>query len=101
MSTFQINGEIDKVVDRLTEEFKTRLKKLVIRSEKLVLKQYIASQKETMRVANRAKSRPKPKPKSQVKNGPNNKFYTKKVRKAPRREKDYEYEEFVSSEEDY
>ena len=102
MSTFQIDDEIDKLVDKLTEQFKTRLKKLVTRSEKLVLKQYIASQKETMRAARGTKfkpSKPKPKPKPQPRTrlrGRPAKVPTKSGRKV-RREKDYEYEEFVSS----
>jgi len=51
MSNFNIDDEIDKDVDKLAAQLKTRLKKLVIRSEKLILKQYIASQKETSRLA--------------------------------------------------
>lgn len=51
MSNFSIDDEIDKAVDKLADQLKTRLKKLVIRSEKMVLKQYIASQKETTRTA--------------------------------------------------
>ena len=44
---FQIDEEIDKLVDKFSEELKIRLKKAIMRSEKLVLKQYIASQRET------------------------------------------------------
>ena len=51
MSNFEVDVEINKLVDKLTNQFKIKLKKLVRRSEKLVLKQYIASQKETLRVA--------------------------------------------------
>jgi hypothetical protein len=49
MSTtiFQIDEEIDKLVDKFSQELKLRLKKTVMRSQKVVLKQYIASQKET------------------------------------------------------
>ena len=61
MSTdFQIDQEIDKIVDKLTVDLKAKLKKVVIRSEKMVLKQYIASQKDTMksRVGSPPKGRP-------------------------------------------
>ena len=61
MSTdFQIDQEIDKIVDKLAVDLKTKLKKVVIRSEKLMLKQYIASQKETTksRVGSPPKGRP-------------------------------------------
>jgi hypothetical protein len=51
MTTFLIDEEIDKLIDRLSEQLRSRLKKLVDRSERLVLKQYIASQKETARVS--------------------------------------------------
>lgn len=99
MSTFHMDEEIDKLVDKLTEQFKTRLKKLVTRNEKLVLKQYIASQKETMRVARgtRSKSKPKskPRPRTQAVARPRG-----KARRVPHREKDYAYEEFVSSDSD-
>ena len=50
MSTFNIDDEIDKLVDKLSDQLKTKLRKMVERSEKIVLKQYIASQKETARV---------------------------------------------------
>ena len=46
MSTFEIDHEIDRLVDKFADELKARLKKAVIRSEKQVLKQYIASQKQ-------------------------------------------------------
>lgn len=61
MSTdFQIDQEIDKIVDKITLDLKTKLKKVVIRSEKMMLKQYIASQKDTMksRVGSPPKGRP-------------------------------------------
>lgn len=44
---FQIDEEIDKLIDKFSEELKIRLKKAIMRSEKIVLKQYIASQRET------------------------------------------------------
>ena len=48
-NTFQIDEEIDKLIDKFTDDLKIRIKKSIIRSEKLVLKQYIASQRETIR----------------------------------------------------
>jgi len=47
MNTFDIDSEIDKLVEKFSEELRVRLKKVVTRSEKLVLKQYIATQKNT------------------------------------------------------
>jgi hypothetical protein len=47
MNNFDIDIEIDKLVDKLCEQFKSRLKKLVVRSEKKVLRDYIASQKSS------------------------------------------------------
>ena len=49
MSTFNIDEEIDRIVEKFAEQCKARLKKVVERSEKIILKQYIASQKETAR----------------------------------------------------
>lgn len=47
MNTFDIDSEIDRLVEKFSEELRVRLKKVVARSEKLVLKQYMASQKST------------------------------------------------------
>ena len=47
MSNFDINVEIDKLVDKLTSKLKTQLKSAVAKSEKQILRQYIASQKDT------------------------------------------------------
>jgi len=47
MSNFDINEEIDKLVDKLASKLKTQLKSAVVKSEKQMLKQYIASQKDT------------------------------------------------------
>ena len=44
---FDIDKEIDKITTKLMKQFKTKLKKLVVKSEKLVLKHYILSQKGT------------------------------------------------------
>jgi maltodextrin utilization protein YvdJ len=97
MNTFKIDREIDKLIDKLTDQFKTRLKKLVTRSEKLVLKQYIASQKETMRVARctlKHATKPKVKPKQKKSSR------TWIARRNPSREKDYQYTEANSSSEE-
>ena len=48
-TTFHIDEEIDKLIDKFTDELRIRIKKAIIRSEKLVLKQYIASQRETVK----------------------------------------------------
>ena len=47
MSNFDINEEIDKLVDKLANKLKTQLKSAAAKSEKQILKQYIASQKDT------------------------------------------------------
>ena len=47
MSNFDINEEIDKLVDKLASKLKTQLKSAVTKSEKQILKQYIAAQKDT------------------------------------------------------
>ena len=44
-SNFDIDREIDALVDKLAEQLKTRLHRLVERSEKQVLKQYQATMK--------------------------------------------------------
>ena len=44
---FDIDKEIDKITIKLLEQFKYKLKKLIIKSEKLVLKHYILTQKST------------------------------------------------------
>ena len=101
MSTFRIDDEIDKLVDKLTEQFKMRLKKLIKRSEKLVLKQYIASQKETMRAARGTLPKSSAKSKSKLtvrsKTRTADKPRGKKLR-VPHCEKDYQYEDFSSDE---
>lgn len=105
MSSFEIDDEIDKLVDKLTDQFRTRLKKLVARSEKLVLRQYIASQKETARVTrgtrvskreNNSKRDSKPKDKTKTKARTERKRVARTV---PTRERDYNYEEYASSSE--
>lgn len=74
MSNFNIDDEIDKCVDKLVDQLKIRLKKMVVRSEKQVLRQYIASQKETAKAAKSSRGRA-------VQKAP--------AKKAPKREADY------------
>jgi len=64
MSDFQIDQEIDKLVDKFADDLKNRLKKLVIRSEKLVLKQYMAAQKETSKSTRAMTASPRERPSS-------------------------------------
>lgn len=47
MSTFNIDDEIDKLVNKFSEDLKTKLKKAVNKNEKIVLKQYVSAQKST------------------------------------------------------
>jgi len=97
MSNFDIDEEIDKAVDKLADQLKTRLKKLVVRSEKQVLRQYIASQKETARAA---KTKTSTTGRSRDNTGPRGRKVAKKApagRRAPKREKDYK----SGSESDY
>lgn len=83
MSNFSIDDEIDK----LTEQFKVKLKKLILRSEKIVLKQYIASQKES---AHNTKFRGNRINNNSNQNTSNKKIYKKNLsKKNPKREKEY------------
>lgn len=84
MNNFSIDDEIDK----LTEQFKVKLKKLIIRSEKIVLKQYIASQKESAR---NTKFRGNRINNNYNQNNTSNKNISKKnlSKKNPKREKEY------------
>ena len=56
-----VNAEIEQLVDALMEKFsktlKEKLVKIVIKNEKTVLRQYVASQKESSR-ATRVKTEP-------------------------------------------
>ena len=83
MSTFNVDAEVDKLVDSLATDLKLRLKKLIKRSEKLTLRQYIASQKETMRVT-----------KGTHAVAPRRKKTTARTH---HRERDYQYQELSSS----
>lgn len=89
MSNFSIDDEVDKLIDKLVDQFKSKLKKLIVRSEKQVLRQYIASQKETARVA-------------KTKNIEASESRNKKVAKrVPKREVDYGYSSSEASASDY
>lgn len=46
MNNFNIEHEIDIVIDKLAEQLKVRIKKLIERSEKIVLREYINEQKQ-------------------------------------------------------
>ncbi len=100
MADFQIDTEIDKLVDKFSDDLKVRLKKLVIKSEKMVLKQYqgavMATKKETggrNTVSSRSTAPPNPRdrPSSRHDNRPISSArgggQTKRV---PRREADYQ-----------
>ena len=103
MSAFDINNEVNTLVDKLTEQFKARLKKLILRREKIVVKQYIASQKETLRATrgtHSSKSKAKPKARSRTK--PKARAVSQgrgRAKRVPQREREYEYnpDEFISS----
>ncbi len=98
MSTFNVDNEIDTLVDKLGTQFKVRIKKLITRSEKLVLKQYIASQKETMRVTRGTRVSRTQQSKTQDKSK-KGKSKAVRARKVHHREKEYKYndDEFVYS----
>lgn len=98
MSTpFQVDEEIDKLVDKFAEDLKIRIKKIVVKSEKIMLKQYIASQRETSK-AKKDKDRSDRKDKDRSDKDKDRKepvqksprFLKKAVaRPAPKREQDY------------
>jgi len=89
MSTlFQIDEEIDRLVEKFSEQLRDKLKKAAMRSEKIVLKQYIASQKETTKTVkdsyNISSSKSSNFP-------PRKKEIVNTSKRVPRREKDYSY----------
>lgn len=102
MGDFQIDNEIDKLVDKFADDLKVRLKKLVIRSEKLVLKQYqgavMATKKETGGGRNMVSSRstlsssPRDRPSSRHGTRPTSSRGggVQQSKRAPRRENDYQ-----------
>lgn len=96
MSTFQIDEEIDKAVDKFAEQLREKLKKLVVRDEKHVLKQYMASQKETARMSRVASKAAEPVSRAKAKAPQRQRKGTQAAkrttgRRAPQREKEYEY----------
>ena len=95
MSNFHIDEEIEKLVDKLSDQFKAKLKKMVIRSEKIILKQYIASQKETKTRLSRlslSKGRNNSSNRSNSNNNSNNNSNRRKKTIPPKREKEYLYD---------
>ena len=77
MSNFDINEEIDKIVEKSCATLTSRIKAIVERSQKQIIRQYIASQKDTA----------KTKPKTAKADSSNSKKTTKGVIK---READYD-----------
>lgn len=53
-SSFDIDIEIDECIDKLAEVLKVKIKKLVQRSERDVLKQYIEQQKSELAIAKKS-----------------------------------------------
>ena len=86
MNNFDIDQEIDALIDKVAEQLKMRLKKMVERNQKLVLKQYIASQKETSRKDTKPSTTKAP----MLTSGRNSDSKTVAVRKGPRHKKDYD-----------
>ena len=86
MSNFNIEEEINAAVDKVAEQLKGRLIKMVERSEKLMLKQYIASQKETTRKDVKSYSSKVP-----VVSGRGSESKVVPVKKGGRRKKEYAY----------
>jgi hypothetical protein len=56
MSNFDINDEIDKLIEKTCVKLKTQMKSLIARSEKQAIKQYIASQKDTSKSTKNVKN---------------------------------------------
>tara|TARA_B110000259_G_C13814510_1_gene322116 strand:- start:317 stop:595 length:279 start_codon:yes stop_codon:yes gene_type:complete len=54
MSVYNVNDEIDSLVDivfeKISKTLKEKLKKIILKSEKTILRQYVASQKETVKI---------------------------------------------------
>ena len=96
MANFTIDTEIDKLIDKTMLQFRGKLKKLITKGQKLVLKQYIASQKETTRVTQGALSR---KSITKTKGKAKGKSSSQRSR-IPRRERDYAYYDSSSSNEE-
>jgi hypothetical protein len=90
MTTFEIDKEIDIIVNKLAEDLKIKLKKAIIKSEKQVLKQYIISQKQTTSKINLG-NKNKPNVNNKKEKEKENKYKESYKRKSPKREKDYNY----------
>ena len=77
MSNYNITIEIDQIVDAACEKIantlKEKIKKSVIKSEKILLRQYVVSQKETAKL-----SKSISKPDTESKNTSKKKTLTKK-----------------------
>ena len=56
MSNFDINDEIDKLIEKTCVKLKTQMKSLIARSEKQAIKQYLASQKHTSKSTKNVKN---------------------------------------------
>tara|TARA_B100000902_G_scaffold205912_1_gene196269 strand:+ start:467 stop:775 length:309 start_codon:yes stop_codon:yes gene_type:complete len=92
MTDFQIDQEIDKLVDKFADDLKNRLKKLVIRSEKLVLKQYMAAQKETSKSTRAMTASPRERPSSrQDYRGGGGRGMSQMSNRRPTNEREYAY----------
>lgn len=103
MSNFNVDNEVDLLVDKLVEQFKTKLKKLIIKDEKQVLRQYIMSQKETTKAVKvtKPKESPRESPREVVKETKANKKQEVSKKAAPvtrgkqsvpiKREVEYDY----------
>ena len=49
MSTAETYDEVDKIVDKVSEQIKSRVRKLIQKHEKALLRQYVATQKALKR----------------------------------------------------
>lgn len=91
MNNFNIDEEIDATIDKFAEQLKFKLKKMVERSEKQVLKQYINSQKKYVGKSTRDTACAIPPPQRDTKS--REKYTTTKQQKVsknpPKREADY------------
>lgn len=57
-STFDINDEIDRLVDKFANDLKSKLKKSVTRNEKIVVKKYTTMHKSTKGLVAASAKRP-------------------------------------------
>lgn len=87
MNNVDIEEEINVLIDKVSEQLKTRIKKIVERNQKLTLKQYIASQKETRKDTNKLSSTKAP---SLLASGRSSESKMVPVKKGVRHKKDYD-----------